>query len=72
MKSKNFVLRAVLEQNPVRKILSGRPKLRWEGIVKRNVEELGVNFKDLAINRNGRKINYEKMVWSIILFKKKP
>jgi len=51
----------VLEQNPVGKRSLGRPKLRWEDIVKRDVVELGgrVNWKDLAINRDGWRIGCE-------------
>jgi len=30
----------VLEQNPVGKTALGRPKLRWENIVKRDIEDL--------------------------------
>jgi hypothetical protein len=30
----------VLEQNPVGKRPLGRPKLRWEDLVKRNVKDL--------------------------------
>lgn len=36
----------------------GKPKLRWEDIVKIDVEKLGggVNWKDLAMNRDGWRI----------------
>jgi hypothetical protein len=48
----------VLEQNPVGKRPLGRPKLRWEDLVKRNVEDLGseANWKYLATNRDGWRI----------------
>jgi len=44
----------VLEQNPVGKRPLGRPKLRWEDLVKRDIEYLGggANWKDLAMNRD--------------------
>lgn len=48
MWSQNCLLRTTLEQNPVGKRPLGRPKLRWENIVKRNV-----NWKKLAMNRDG-------------------
>lgn len=51
IKSQNLY-RTVLEWNPVGKRLLGRPKLRWENIVKRDVEELGggLNLNDSAKN----------------------
>lgn len=50
--SQNSLLRMVLKQNPVRKRLLRRPKLRWEDIVEKDVEELGdrVNWKNLTMN----------------------
>jgi hypothetical protein len=38
-----------------------RSKLRWEDIVKKNVEDLGggVNWKNLAMNRDGWRIGCE-------------
>jgi len=48
----------VLEQNPVGKRPLGRPKLRWEDLVKRDTEYLGggANWKDLAMNRDAWRI----------------
>lgn len=50
-----------MEQNLVGKTPLERTKLRREDIVKKDVEELGggVNWKDLAINRNGWRIGCE-------------
>lgn len=41
MKNQNSLLRTVLEENPVRKKPLGRPKLKWEDRVKKDVEQLG-------------------------------
>jgi hypothetical protein len=43
-----------LEQNLVGKRPLGRPILKWEDIVKKNVENLGdgANWKNLAMNRD--------------------
>jgi hypothetical protein len=51
MRSQNSLLKIVLEQNPVGKRPLGRPKLRWEDIVKRDIEDLGGggNWKNLAM-----------------------
>lgn len=53
MRSQNSLTRVVLEQNPKGERPSGRLKMRWENIVKTNVEALGVesNWKDLAMDR---------------------
>jgi len=61
MGSQKSLLRTVLEQNPEGKRPLGRPKLRWKDIVKGDVEELGggVNWKDLAMNRDGWRIGCE-------------
>ncbi|KAL4107860.1 hypothetical protein QTP88_018142 [Uroleucon formosanum] len=47
--------------NPVGKRPLGKPKLRWEDIVKRDIEDLlgGANWKDLAMNRDGWRIGCE-------------
>jgi len=52
IRSQNSLPRMVLKQNPVRKKPLRRPKLRWEDIVKKDVEELGdiVSWKDLVMN----------------------
>jgi hypothetical protein len=44
-----------VEQNPVRKRLLGRPKLRWEDLVNRNVDDLGgeAYWNDLVMKRDG-------------------
>jgi hypothetical protein len=59
MRSQNSLLRIVLEQNQVGKRSLGRPKLRWEDLVKRSVEDLegGANWKDLMMNRDGWRIS---------------
>lgn len=51
--------------NLVDKKPSGRPKLRWEDIVKRDIEKLGgeMNWKELAMNRDGWRIGC-KTGWS--------
>jgi len=51
----------VLEQNAVGKRPLGRPKLRYEDLVKRNIEDLGggENWKDLAMNRGAWRIGCE-------------
>jgi len=61
MRSQNSLLRMVLEPNPLVKRPLGRPTLRWEDIVKRDVEDLGggANWKDLAMNRDGWRIGCE-------------
>lgn len=41
MRSQNSLLRMVLEQNSVGKRPLGRPKLRWEDLIKRDIEDLG-------------------------------
>ncbi|KAE9539532.1 hypothetical protein AGLY_004784 [Aphis glycines] len=60
IRSQNSLLRMVLEQNPVGKRPLGRPKLRWEDLVKRDIEDLGggANWKDLAMNRDAWRIGY--------------
>lgn len=42
----------------------GRPKLRWEDIVKRDIEDLGggANWKDLTMNRDGWRIGCERPI----------
>lgn len=61
MRSQNSLVRAVLDQNPIGKRPLGRPKMRWEDIVKMDVEELGgrPNWKGLAMNIDGWRIGYE-------------
>jgi hypothetical protein len=61
IRSQNSLLRMVLEQNPVGKRPLGRPKLRWEDLVKRDIEDLGggANWKDLAMNRDAWRIGCE-------------
>lgn len=64
MRSQNSLLRMVLEQqNPVVKRLLGRPKLRWEDIVKSDVEDLGRNV--LAMNGDGWRIGCDT-AWRLI------
>lgn len=57
-RDQNSLLRMVLEQNPVEKRPLGRPKLRWEDIVKKDVEDLGgeVNWKNLTMYRDSWRI----------------
>ncbi|XP_016662475.1 uncharacterized protein LOC107884580 [Acyrthosiphon pisum] len=61
MRSRNSLLKMVLEQNPVGKRPLGRPKLRWEDVVKKDVEDLGggANWKNLAMDRVGWRIGCE-------------
>jgi hypothetical protein len=61
MRSQNSLLRMVLEQNPVGKRPLERPKLRWEDLVKRDIEDLGggANWKDLAMDRDAWRIGCE-------------
>lgn len=56
-KNQNSLLRIVLEKNPTGKIPIGRPKMRWEDVVKKNVEELGgrSDWKAWATDREGWK-----------------
>jgi hypothetical protein len=51
----------MLKQNPVGKRPLGKPKLRWEDIVKKNIENLGgiANWKNSAMIRNGWRIGCE-------------
>ncbi|VVC31328.1 Hypothetical protein CINCED_3A010997 [Cinara cedri] len=53
------------KQNSVGKRPLGRPKLKWEDLVKRDIEVLGggANWKDLAMNRDAWRIGC-KTEWS--------
>jgi hypothetical protein len=55
MRSQDSLLKIVLEQNPVRKWPLRRPKLRWEDIVKKDIENLGgeANWNNFQVNRDG-------------------
>jgi hypothetical protein len=52
-RNQNELIRAVLEQNPQGKIPLGRPKTRWEDLVKKDVQSLGggTNWKERAMDR---------------------
>lgn len=47
---KNPKLRAVIEQNPIGKRSLRRPRMRWEDVIKKDVEQIGggFNWKNLA------------------------
>lgn len=55
------VLHAMIEQNPVGKRPLERPKIRWEDIIKKDVESLGgfFNWKNLVLDRDGWKLGCE-------------
>ncbi|VVC33011.1 Ribosomal RNA methyltransferase FtsJ domain,S-adenosyl-L-methionine-dependent methyltransferase [Cinara cedri] len=57
--------KAVLEQNPRRKRPLGRPKTRWEDVVKKDVQSLGggMNWKERAMDREEWRNGCE-MGWS--------
>ncbi|KAL4098015.1 hypothetical protein QTP88_022689 [Uroleucon formosanum] len=59
-RSQNPLLHAVMEQNPVGKRPLGRPRIRWEDVVKKDVEQLGgcSNWRNLALNREGWKLGF--------------
>jgi hypothetical protein len=47
----------VIEQNPVGKRPLGRPRMRWEDIMKKDVEQLGVsNWRNLELDRKEWKL----------------
>jgi len=60
-RSQNPLLHAVIEQNPVGKRILGRPRMRWENVVKKDVEQLGggSNWRNLALDREGWKLGCE-------------
>jgi len=49
----NPLIRIVLEENPTEKKPPGRPRLRWEDIVRNGVKELGggIDWRIQAANR---------------------
>jgi len=51
----------VIEQNPVGKWPLGRPRIRWEDVIKKDVEQLGgvSNWRNLAVDREGWKLGCE-------------
>lgn len=48
-------LRAVIEQNPKEKKPLGRPRRRWEDVIKKDEGQMGgdANWRNLALNREG-------------------
>jgi hypothetical protein len=60
-RSQNPLLHAVMEQNPIGKRPLGRPRMRWEDVVKKDVERLGgcSNWRMLALDREGWKLGCE-------------
>lgn len=56
-RNKNPLIYTVLEKNPTGKIPIGRPKMRWEDVVNKDVEELegGNDLKERATDRKGWK-----------------
>lgn len=65
MRSRNSLLRIVIELNSVGKTPLRRPKMKWEDTIKRKLEVLlnGLNWKMLALNRNTWRVFCE-LVWS--------
>ncbi|KAL4123306.1 hypothetical protein QTP88_015504 [Uroleucon formosanum] len=59
-RSQNPLLHAVMEQNPIGKRPLGRPRMRWEDVVKKDVERLGgcSNWRMLALDREVWKLGY--------------
>jgi hypothetical protein len=57
-RSQNQLLHVVIEQNPVGKRLLGRQRMRWEDIIKKDVEQLGgiSDRRNLALDIEGWKI----------------
>jgi hypothetical protein len=47
-RSQNPLIRIVLEENPTGKRPLGRPRLRWEDVVRNNVKALGGGSKDVC------------------------
>ncbi|KAL4154026.1 hypothetical protein QTP88_001859 [Uroleucon formosanum] len=60
-RSQNPLLHAVMEQNPIGKRPLGRPRMRWEDVVKKDVERLGgcSNWRMLALDREVWKLGCE-------------
>jgi hypothetical protein len=54
-RSQNLLLHAVFEQNPVGKRPLGRSRMRWENIIKKDVEQLGgvTDWRNLVLDREG-------------------
>jgi len=60
LKSRNQLIRMVMDEEPVRKIRLGTPKLRREDVKKKDVEALngGLDWKARAADREGWRIIY--------------
>jgi hypothetical protein len=60
-RSRNPLLHAVIEQNPVGKRPLGRPRMRWEDVIKKDVEQMGggSNWRNLALDRERWKLGCE-------------
>jgi len=54
-RSRNEIIKAVMEQNPYGKRPLGRPKTRWEDLIEKDVESLGegLNWKEKAMDGEG-------------------
>jgi len=51
----------VIKQNPVGKRPLGRPRMRWEDVIKKDVEQMGggSNCRNLALDREEWKLGCE-------------
>lgn len=60
LKSRNQLIMMVMDEEPVRKIRLGTHKLRWEDVMRKDVEALngGLDWKARAADREGWRIIY--------------
>jgi len=65
VQSQNSIERMIIDENPVGKRPLGRPRLRWEDMIRKNVGALngGPDWKTRATDGEGWKIGCV-MVWS--------
>ena len=58
MRNQNNIIMMIMDENPVDKRPLGRPRLRWEDMIKRDVETLngGPVWKVQALDREGWRI----------------